>query len=134
MERYIRIVEQQIQEAKMKNHSDKDVFIAFDEWNAWTRTFGGTDNTLSEIYDLQDALVVAQYLNIFMRTCDVVKMANMAQLVNVIAPMRTQGDKLWKQTTWYPLYLFSKNCRGVALDVLTNDNGFLLVAIGWFQR
>lgn len=124
VERYIRIVEQQIQEAKMKNRSDKDVFIAFDEWNAWTRTFGGTDNTLSEIYDLQDALVVAQYLNIFMRTCDVVKMANMAQLVNVIAPMRTQGDKLWKQTTWYPLYLFSKNCRGVALDVLTKCDSF----------
>ncbi|MBR0053205.1 MAG: alpha-N-arabinofuranosidase [Bacteroidales bacterium] len=124
VEKYIRIVEQQIQEAKMKNKSSKDVYIAFDEWNAWTRTFGGKDNTLSEIYDLQDALVVAQYLNIFMRTCQVVKMANMAQLVNVIAPMRTQGDVLWKQTTWYPLYLFSKNCRGTALDVFTRCDSF----------
>ncbi len=117
VEDYIRIVEQQIKEARMKNRSKKDVFIAFDEWNAWTRTFGGTDNTLSEIYDLQDALVVAQYLNIFMRTCDIVKMANMAQLVNVIAPMRIDKDKLWKQTTYYPLYLFANNCRGTALDV-----------------
>ena len=101
----------------MKNRSSKDVFIAFDVWNAWTRTFGGTDNTLSEIYDLQDALIVAQYLNIFLRTCDIVKMANMAQLVNVIAPMRVDNDKLWKQTTYYPLYLFANNCRGKALDI-----------------
>lgn len=117
VENYIRIVEQQIKEAKMKSRSSKDVFIAFDEWNAWTRTFGGTDNTLSEIYDLQDALIVAQYLNIFLRTCDIVKMANMAQLVNVIAPMRIDNDKLWKQTTYYPLYLFANNCRGKALDI-----------------
>lgn len=124
VEKYIRIVQQQIQEARMKNRSDKEVYIAFDEWNAWTRTFGGSDNTLSEIYDLQDALVVAQYLNIFMRTCDVVKMASMAQLVNVIAPMRTEGDRLWKQTTFYPLYLFSHNCRGTALDVFTRCGSF----------
>ena len=117
VEEYIRIVEQQIKEARMKNRSKKDVFIAFDEWNAWTRTFGGTDNTLSEIYDLQDALIISQYLNIFMRTCDIVKMANMAQLVNVIAPMRINNDKLWKQTTYYPLYLFANNCRGKALDI-----------------
>ncbi len=121
VEDYIRIVEQQIKEARMKNRSKKDVFIAFDEWNAWTRTFGGTDNTLSEIYDLQDALIVAQYLNIFMRTCDIVKMANMAQLVNVIAPMRIDKDQLWKQTTYYPLYLFANNCRGTALDVYSQS-------------
>ena len=120
VEKYIRIVEQQIQEAKMKNRSDKDVYIAFDEWNAWTRTFGGADNTLSEIYDLQDALVVAQYLNVFLRTNDVVKIANMAQLVNVIAPMRITDDRLWKQTTYFPLYLVSNNCRGVSLDVFTS--------------
>lgn len=124
VEKYIRIVEQQIQEAKMKHRSSKDVYIAFDEWNAWTRTFGGADNTLSEIYDLQDALIVAQYLNIFMRTSDVVKIANMAQLVNVIAPMRINDDKLWKQTTYYPLYLFSKNCRGTALDVYSESPSY----------
>ncbi len=124
VEEYIRIVEQQIKEAKMKNRSNKDVFIAFDEWNAWTRTFGGPDNTLSEIYDLQDALVVAQYLNIFIRTSDIVKMANMAQLVNVIAPMRIDNDKVWKQTTYHPLYLFANNCKGEALDVFCKSPGF----------
>lgn len=124
VEKYIRIVEQQINEAKMHAKTDKPLYIAFDEWNAWTRTFGGVDNTLSEIYDVQDALVVAQYLNVLLRTSDVVKMANMAQLVNVIAPMRVDDDKLWKQTTYFPLYLFANHCRGVALDVFASSEGY----------
>lgn len=126
VEEYIRIVEQQIKEARMKNRSDKDVFIAFDEWNAWTRTYQDRSGitTLAEIYDLQDALIVAQYLNIFLRTCDIVKMANMAQLVNVIAPMFVTNDKLWKQTIYHPLYLFANNCRGLALDVYTKSPTF----------
>ncbi len=125
VETYIRIVEQQIKEAKMKaQNPDKPLYIAFDEWNAWTRTFGGKDNTLSEIYDLQDALVVAQYLNVFVRTSDIVKIANMAQLVNVIAPMRIDNDKLWKQTTYFPLQLFANNCRGMALDIYSVSDAF----------
>src|SRR5690606_7488530 len=124
VEKYIRIVEQQINEAKMHAKTDKPLYIAFDEWNAWTRTFGGVDNTLSEIYDLQDALVVAQYLNVLLRTSDVVKIANMAQLVNVIAPLRIDDDQLWKQTTYYPLYLFANNCRGIALDVYASSEGY----------
>lgn len=124
VEDYIRIVEQQINEARIKNKSNKKVYIAFDEWNAWTRTFGGADNTLSEIYDLQDALIVAQYLNTFIRTSDIVKMANMAQLVNVIAPMRIENDELWKQTTYHPLFLFANNCKGLALDVYSNSPTF----------
>jgi alpha-N-arabinofuranosidase len=49
---------------------------------------------------LQDALVVAQYLNTFVRNADVVKMANMAQLVNVISTMMITKDKLWKKTIY----------------------------------
>lgn len=124
VEKYIHIVEQQIEEAKLKYKTSKNVYIAFDEWNAWTRTFGGTDNTLSEIYNLQDALTVAQYLNIFMRTANIVKIANMAQLVNVIAPMRIEDDKLWKQTIYYPLYLFANNCLGESLDVYSKSPTF----------
>ena len=43
-------------------------------------------------------------------------MANMAQLVNVIAPMMVTNDKLWLQTIYYPLQLFAANCNGYALD------------------
>ena len=65
---------------------------------------------------MQDVLVVAMYLNTFLRHANSVKMANMAQLVNVIAPMMVTNDKLWKQTIYYPLQLFSKNCHGQSLE------------------
>jgi alpha-N-arabinofuranosidase len=84
----------------------------------WYRT-GGKEG-LEEHYNLQDALVVAQYLNTFVRNADVVKMANMAQLVNVIAPMMITNDKLWKQTIYYPLQLFASNCYGESLDTYLN--------------
>ena len=64
--------------------------------------------------------MVASYLNTFVRNADVVKMANLAQLVNVIAPMMVTNDKLWKQTTFYPLELFADNCYGKALDTYTD--------------
>ena len=65
---------------------------------------------------MQDALVVAMYLNCFIRNAQIVKMANLAQLVNVIAPMMVTNDKLWMQTTYYPLQLFSQNCYGQSVE------------------
>jgi alpha-N-arabinofuranosidase len=44
-------------------------------------------------------------------------MANMAQLVNVIAPMMVTDDKLWLQTIYYPLQLFAQHAKGFSLDV-----------------
>jgi alpha-N-arabinofuranosidase len=65
---------------------------------------------------MQDVLVVAMYLNTFLRHANSVKMANMAQLVNVIAPMMVTNDKLWMQTIYYPLQLFALNCHGQSLE------------------
>ena len=63
--------------------------MAYDEWNVWYRT---DDGRLEERYNLADALAVATYLNVFVRQCAVVRMANLAQLVNVIAPIVTSPD------------------------------------------
>ncbi|MDQ2720211.1 MAG: alpha-N-arabinofuranosidase [Bacteroidota bacterium] len=103
-----------IKEEQQKHKSQKQIYIAFDEYNVWYRS--GGEQQLEEHYNLQDALVVASYLNTFIRNADVVKMANMAQLVNVIAPMMVTDDTLWKQTIYYPFALFAKNCYGNAID------------------
>ena len=103
-----------IKAEQQKRKSQKPIYIAFDEYNVWYRT--GGEQGLEEHYNLQDALVVASYLNTFVRNADIVKMANMAQLVNVIAPMMITNDKLWKQTIYYPLQLFANNCFGESLD------------------
>jgi len=100
------------------------VYIAWDEYNVWYRARGGRfavgTRALEEHYNLEDALVVAGILNAFVRNADVVKMANMAQLVNVIAPIFTDERRLFKQTIYYPLQLFAQNVHGTSLDVFVD--------------
>ena len=107
------------------NRGDRDpIYIAWDEYNIWYRwrsseTMSGT-RALEERYNLEDALVIAGFLNAFIRNADIVKMANMAQLVNVIAPIFAEKDGMFKQTIYYPLQLFAQNVRGTALDVFVD--------------
>ena len=63
---------------------------------------------IEEVYNLEDALVVAQWMNVFLRKSDVLKIACLAQVVNVIAPILTTRDALLKQSIYYPFMLFSK--------------------------
>jgi alpha-L-arabinofuranosidase len=98
----------------------RPIYIAVDEWNVWYRTFSpkANDKTkLEEIYNLEDALVIAMQLNSFIRHANIVKMANIAQIVNVIAPIFTRSDRLVLQTIFYPFELYSRTCGNKALDV-----------------
>jgi alpha-N-arabinofuranosidase len=90
--------------------------IAYDEWNVWYRT---SDGTLEERYDFNDALAVATYLNIFIRNCEWVKMANLAQMVNAIAPIVTSPSGAATQPIYYPFLLHSEAAldEAVALTV-----------------
>lgn len=99
------------------------IYIAWDEYNSWYRartdeTMQGT-RALEEHYNLEDALVITGFLNSFIRNADIVKMANMAQLVNVIAPIFTNDQGMYKQTIYYPFEMFANNMKGISLDVYT---------------
>ena len=100
------------------------IYIAWDEYNVWYRA--RTDETtrgtraLEERYNLEDALVIGGFLNVFIRNADVVKMANMAQLVNVIAPIFAEEKGMFRQTIYFPLELFAKNMHGKSLDILVD--------------
>lgn len=118
VDRRIRIVEGLIAETMTTTRRKDPIYIAFDEWNVWYRA--GLKERLEENYDLEDALVDAQFLNCFVRNARVVKIANMAQLVNVIAPIRTGEAGMWLQTIYYPLELFASHCRGVSLDAFVS--------------
>lgn len=96
-------------------HHLKPIPLAVDEWNVWYRAY--RDEQLRETYNLEDALVVALQLNAFLRHADSVKMANIAQIVNVIAPILTTPEGLVRQPTFYPFRLYSQLCRGHALDL-----------------
>lgn len=121
-----KVVKGMIREEMIKaDRGDRDpIYIAWDEYNVWYRARGGQfargTRALEEHYDLEDALVIAEFLNVFIRNADIVKMANMAQLVNVIAPIFTNENTLFKQTIYYPLQLFSQNVSGTSLDVFVD--------------
>ncbi|MCP3910233.1 MAG: alpha-N-arabinofuranosidase [Actinomycetia bacterium] len=104
--------------------SGRRPYIAFDEWNVWFRTMDAEGmkrgqpfpaHLVEEVYDHQDALVVAQFLNSFIRRADVVKVANLAQIVNVIAPLLTRGDDLLHQTIFHALAMFRHRQSGRSL-------------------
>jgi alpha-L-arabinofuranosidase len=100
-------------ETKLKNK----IGIAVDEWNVWFKT--SVDQGLQEYYNLEDALVVAMQLMAILRHCKTVTMANIAQIVNVIAPVVTSPDGLFLQTIFYPFELMSRESGSVALDLAT---------------
>lgn len=104
------------------------IYIAWDEYNIWYRAREGEHMTgeraLEERYNLEDALVIAQFLNVFVRNADIVKMANMAQLVNVIGPIFTNEQGMFLQTIYYPLQLFAKNVKGTSLDVFVDSETY----------
>lgn len=98
----------------------RKIYIAWDEYNVWYRARGNSQRgrrILEERYNLEDALVVATMLNSFVNHAHIVKMANMAQLVNVIAPMFTNEKGMFLQTIFYPLELFANNTKGKALEL-----------------
>jgi alpha-N-arabinofuranosidase len=126
------------QMAKADRGNRDPIYIAWDEYNVWYRartgaTMRGT-RALEEIYNLEDALVIAGFLNVFVRNADIVKMANMAQLVNVIAPIFTNEEGMYKQTIYYPLQLFAGNVQGTSLDVYvdceTYDTETFFIGLG----
>ena len=105
-----------IRALRLDNAITRPIYLAVDEWNVWYRA-NNEHNQLEEIYNLEDVLVVALHLNAFIRHADTVKMANIAQIVNVIAPIFTSADGLFLQTIFYPLELYSRNCGDIALDI-----------------
>jgi len=126
LEQRTKIVKGMIQLAMTKaNRGNRDpIYIAWDEYNVWYRARGGASgrgkNALEEKYNLEDALVIAGFLNAFVRNADIVKMANMAQLVNVIAPVFTSETGMFRQTIFYPLQLFANNVYGTSLNVFVD--------------
>jgi alpha-N-arabinofuranosidase len=116
---------------KAKKRSDKQVYISFDEWNVWyhskeqdKKILEGNDGwpfappLLEDIYNFEDVLQVGLILNTFIRRSNVVKIACLAQLVNVIAPIMTvPNGPAWRQTIFYPYLYASVYGRGNALDL-----------------
>ena len=103
--------------------------LSWDEWNVWYKDRSGrggwqeAPHLSEEVYNLEDALVVAQWMNVFLRRCDVLDIACLAQIVNTISPLLTTSDQLLRQTTFYPFVLVSNHAAGLSLDPLIDRAG-----------
>jgi len=104
------------------------VWTALDEWNIINNWADGSKrddvHKFEVMYTLRDALWVASALNCIQRHCRTVRMANLAQLVNVIAPMQTSPTGLLLLTTFYPLALYANRSGQVALEVVVQSPRF----------
>ena len=129
MDHFIRTVISTCDFVKAKRRSKKDMMLSFDEWNVWFHANAADDDTmknrpwsvaphlLEDRYDFEDALLVGLMLITLLKHSDRVRMACMAQLVNVIAPIMTEENgPAWKQTIYYPYLHASKYGRGIALN------------------
>ena len=120
-----------------KKHSRKKLMLSFDEWNVWYHSnqqdrdilkadkWGQALPLLEDVYNFEDALLVGSMLITMLRNADRVKVACMAQLVNVIAPIMTRkGGGAWPQTIYWPLQQASKYGRGTALRPLVQSPAY----------
>jgi alpha-N-arabinofuranosidase len=88
---------------------DKKVTLSVDEWGIWTApTPGSNPAFLVQQNSLRDAILASVNLNIFMRHADRVRMANIAQMVNVLQSMiLTDGPKMVLTPTYWVYKLYT---------------------------
>jgi alpha-N-arabinofuranosidase len=106
--------------------SPKRLWLSFDEWNIWYRARDAkardgkrqpAPHLLEEVYNLEDALLVGGFLNSLLRQSDRVRVACLAQIINVIAPLVTNETSVLRQSIWYPYAWALKYTSGRVLDL-----------------
>jgi len=125
MDQYIRSVLATCDYVRARKRSSKVINLSFDEWNVWYHSreadtkiepWSTAPHLLEDIYNFEDALLVGCLLITLLKHADRVKIACLAQLVNVIAPIMTEKNgAAWRQTIFYPFAHASAYGRGVAL-------------------
>ena len=132
MNSFIKSVAALCDAVKAKKHSPKTVNLSFDEWNVWYHSNGKkvddwqiAPSILEDVYNFEDALLVGGMLITLQNNCDRVKIACLAQLINVIAPIMTEnGGKAWAQTIFYPFTYSSLNGRGTVLRTVNDCESY----------
>ncbi|MGQ3051832.1 MAG: arabinosylfuranosidase ArfA [Roseateles sp.] len=118
-----------------RKRSGKRLMLSFDEWNVWYRARHGehlrqagwpeAPRLLEEVYTAEDALLIGGMLTMMMNHADRLKVACMAQLVNVIGPIMTEpGGPAWRQTIFHPFAQAARWARGQVLRPVVRSPGY----------
>ena len=139
MDRQIKEIVAVCDTVRAHKRSGKQLFLSFDEWNVWYRARDGdyanghgkaAQHLLEEPYNLEDAVLVGGLANSLIRHSDRVKVACLAQLVNVIAPITTNEDGILRQTIFYPYAWALKYAHGRALSLAPEGPTYEVAALG----
>jgi alpha-N-arabinofuranosidase len=141
MDHFIESVVATADAVRAERKATKRINLSFDEWNVWYQTARTGDDMPATIeargtwqehpriiedeYNVTDAVVVGTLLNSLLRHGDRVAIANQAQLVNVIAPIRSEaGGPAWRQSIFWPFARMSAFARGEILSVRTSSDRY----------
>jgi alpha-N-arabinofuranosidase len=112
---------------RARKRSAKRLKLSFDEWNVWGETgyagdpdpaWGQAPRLIEKTYDTTDAVVLGSLLMSLLRHADRVDIACLAQLVNVIGPIRSEPDgPAWRQTIFHPFAVTARLAQGEVLHV-----------------
>lgn len=129
MDSFIDAMAATIDAASARRRTRRRLHISFDEWNVWYQSrFAGAENLpidvsgprIEDVYSTVDAVVVGDLLSTLLNHADRVKIACLAQLVNVIAPIMTEaGGPTWRQPTFHPFGAVAANAHGDSLVTRT---------------
>jgi Alpha-L-arabinofuranosidase len=139
MERQIREIMAVCDYVQGLKKSPKRLWLSFDEWNVWYRARGGrfangqrtfAPHLLEEVYNLEDALLMGGFLNTLLRQSERVRVACLAQIVNVIAPLVTNETSVLRQSIYYPYAWALKFAHGKVLDLVVESETYPIKAEG----
>jgi len=111
-----------------KYDKDKKVALVVDEWGIWTDVEPGTNpGFLYQQNSLRDALIAATTLNIFNNHADRVRMANLAQAVNVLQSIiLTKGNDMLLTPTYYIFDMYKKHMDATLLPLKLSSPDYVL--------
>ena len=133
MDNFISAVVSVCDYVKAVKHSKKQINLSFDEWNVWYHSnehdkklekWIQHPHQLEDVYNFADALLVGSMMITLLRHADRVKIACLAQLVNVIAPIMTSDTGAWRQTIFFPYMQASRYGRGTVLNTVVKSEGY----------
>jgi alpha-N-arabinofuranosidase len=102
--------------------------LAVDEWGGWYDVVQGTNDAfLFQQNTMRDAMIAGATLNIFNNHCDRVKMANLAQIINVLqAVILTNEEKMLVTPTYHVMEMYNVHHDALMLPVTVASNKYML--------
>jgi alpha-N-arabinofuranosidase len=139
MDRFIEAVVATCDHVRAVGRHRKRINLSFDEWNVWYLShfheqrldWAEAPRLLEDTYSVVDAVVVGSLLVSLLRHADRVRVACLAQLVNVIGAIRSEPrGPAWRQTIFHPFALTSRYGRGTVLRVEPRGPSYPTAALG----